>query len=846
MDKREEEFLKRLKATFKVEADEHVQTISSGLLDLDKDPDPEEKARILETIYREAHSLKGAARAVSLRDVEKICQATETVLSMLKKEELQPLQWILDTLLDSVEVISKLITTEESVPIGELLQRLADISSGSASPPDRSPSLTQKPAESLIPPEKDRHTAKIDEAGAVLAEESTARIATEKHQVSLQIDSSVQRPEIQPESGEKPSPIIETEPQLKTESPGPETSAPESCADSNLTVQPAPPKQHIEPKRAGQTETIRIKSSKLDTLLYQVEEMVAIKMAANQRVADLRNVKTSLDLGWKLWTKAYPEVRTLKGIVESQESRDTLGGLRHHLLKVMDFLESNETTIRTLESRIRALTAMAENDSRQASAMVDDLLQDMKSVLMLPFSTLLEIFPKLVRDLARDQGKSIKLTIEGGDTEIDRRILEDMKDPLIHLVRNAIDHGLEEPLVRTRNGKPAEGSLSISISQSGAKKAEIIVTDDGVGIDVDKVRHAALSRKLITEQELRNLSDEDAMNLIFRSEISTSAIITDLSGRGLGLAIVREKVEKLGGIVSVESRLGIGTVFRIQLPVTLATFRGTLVQVGAELFVIPTSSVIRVGRVKRDSIKTVENRDTITMNGRVLSLVRLADVLEIQSLTDKDHDDQFVTILVLGAADQSIAFSVNAILNEQEVLVKSLGRQLSRVRNVSAGTVLGSGQVALILNVSDLIRSAMRITGASLIAHTQHVAEESKRKSILVVEDSITSRMLLKNILESAGYDVQTAVDGADAWATLKTGNFDVVVSDIEMPRMDGFELTAKIRSDEKFKNLPVVVVTSLESRQDRERGIDVGANAYIVKSSFDQSNLLSVVKRFV
>jgi two-component system chemotaxis sensor kinase CheA len=224
----------------------------------------------------------------------------------------------------------------------------------------------------------------------------------------------------------------------------------------------------------------------------------------------------------------------------------------------------------------------------------------------------------------------------------------------------------------------------------------------------------------------------------------------------------------------------------------------------------------------------------------------MTDILEIEPGPDQDEKSQFVTIVILGAAEQKIAFSVDAILNEQEVLVKSMGRQLSRVRNVSAGTVLGSGQVALILNVSDLIRSAMRITGESLFAHTKKSQEVLKRKSILVVEDSITSRMLLKNILESAGYDVQTAVDGADAWATLKIGKFDVVVSDIEMPRMDGFELTAKIRGDETLKNVPVVAVTSLESRQDRERGIDVGANAYIIKSGFEQNNLLSVVKRLV
>jgi two-component system chemotaxis sensor kinase CheA len=234
------------------------------------------------------------------------------------------------------------------------------------------------------------------------------------------------------------------------------------------------------------------------------------------------------------------------------------------------------------------------------------------------------------------------------------------------------------------------------------------------------------------------------------------------------------------------------------------------------------------------------------MKGRVLPLVRLADVLEIKSEPKLGQASEFVTVLILGASDQKIAFSVNAILNEQEVLVKSLGRQLSRVRNVSAATVLGSGQVALILNVSDLILSAMRIAGVGLVAHTQRPEDEEKTKSILVVEDSITSRMLLKNILESAGYEVQTAVDGADAWSTLKTANFDLVVSDVEMPRMDGFELTAKIRSQENLKSLPVVIVTSLESREDRERGIDVGANAYIVKSGFEQNNLLSVVKRLL
>ena len=829
MDNREEEFLKRLKNTFRIESDEHVQTISSGLLNLDKNPSPQDKAQILETIYREAHSLKGAARAVGMRDVEKVCQAMETVFSMLKKDEIQAESWILDVLMDSIEGASKLVTSEEAIPIVELLHRLSQIIENSAESQNELEDVKKDFPSSDVATNPNHPTVSI--GTEAIYNNSKTEISDPENKTFDAEEEVSQRKE--PE-------IVVLTPQASIKG----TLAAQS--QPNFNPHACVPGAPSEPKRLGQSETIRIRTSKLDSLLYQVEEMVAIKMAANQRASDLRNLKSSLDLQKKQWLKIYPEVRILKNLVETLEARDAWGTSRSYLLKMIDFLEANEDTIKGLESKLKTINSMAENDSRQAASMVNDLLDDMKSVLMLPSSTLLEILPRLVRDLARDQGKKIKLTIEGGDTEIDRRILEEMKDPLIHLARNSIDHGLERPTDRTRRGKTEEGSLAISIAQLGTKKVEILVADDGAGIDVEKVKQAAIRKNLITEQELRGLNPDETTALIFKSEISTSPIITDLSGRGLGLAIVREKVEKLGGTVTVESRLGIGTVFHIQLPVTLATFRGTLVQVGTELFIVPTSNVIRVSRVRRDSIGTVENRDTITMKGRVLPLVRLADVLEIKSEPKLGQASEFVTVLILGASDQKIAFSVNAILNEQEVLVKSLGRQLSRVRNVSAATVLGSGQVALILNVSDLILSAMRIAGVGLVAHTQRPEDEEKTKSILVVEDSITSRMLLKNILESAGYEVQTAVDGADAWSTLKTANFDLVVSDVEMPRMDGFELTAKIRSQEDLKSIPVVIVTSLESREDRERGIDVGANAYIVKSGFEQNNLLSVVKRLL
>ena len=438
------------------------------------------------------------------------------------------------------------------------------------------------------------------------------------------------------------------------------------------------------------------------------------------------------------------------------------------------------------------------------------------------------------------------LVIRGGEVEIDRRILEEMKDPLIHLVRNSIDHGIEKSEERARKKKPPRGTIAMAISPRNGNNVEIVISDDGAGISIDKVRAASLKLGVISPGEVERLTALEVLSLIYQSGVSTSPIVTDVSGRGLGLAIVREKVEKLGGTISFETHLDAGTTFQIVLPLTLATFRGVLIRVGEHLFIIPLASVEQVVKVERGEIKTVENRETVQLNGQIVSLVRLAEVLELFQGNGPGNFSDIVQMVVLGSAEKRIAFAVDEILKEQEVSVKSLGKQLSRVRNISGATVLGTGQVVPILNVADLIKSAVKVTAIPARGALISGEVKEKGKSILVAEDSITARTLLKNILESAGYDVKTAVDGVDAFTALRTEGFDLVVSDVDMPRMNGFDLTAKIRTDKKFSELPIVLVTALESREDRERGIDVGANAYIVKSSFDQSNLLEVIKRLI
>ena len=421
--------------------------------------------------------------------------------------------------------------------------------------------------------------------------------------------------------------------------------------------------------------------------------------------------------------------------------------------------------------------------------------------------------------------------------------MEEFKDPLIHLLRNCIDHGIEKPAERLKKGKPSEGTIVISIIQKDSGTVELAITDDGIGIDVNKVREAAVKRDVITSEAADKLSETQVLSLIYVSGVSTSPIMTDISGHGLGLAIVQEKVEKLHGSLTVETVPDAGTTFLILLPLTLATFRGILIRVDDHFFILPTASVERVLRVKKEEIHTVENRETISFNSQIVSLVRLSDVLAIPRGSTIEHSSPYMPLAIVSNAGKRLAFEVDEIVNEQEVLVKNLGRQLSRVRHIMGASVLATGKVVPILNVADLMKSAVKITP---VGEQVKKTAQTKQKSLLVVEDSITARTLLKNILEMAGYAVKTAIDGVDAFTILRTGEFDLVISDVDMPRMNGFDLTEKIRGDKKLGEIPVILVTALESREHRERGIAVGADAYIVKSSFDQSNLLAVIQRFI
>jgi two-component system, chemotaxis family, sensor kinase CheA len=744
---KESEFLGRLRETFKGEAEEHRAAMLSGLLELEQGKSGGERdSAVIEGIFREAHSLKGAARAVDIGGIERLCQSVETIFSGLKQGHRRPRKKTFDLLYRTLDLIPELMRGARPGSDGELEEVLK-----------------------LLKVEA--------KAGPDAAKSTDAPVA------------------------------VEDQPAVST---------------SRKTA-------------SAMSETVRISAARLGSIFLHAEEMLSVKQSMARHAADLDELQVLERSRNREWINAGPVIRSLR----QHDAGDPL------LKKLLDTLDWHIDQSSAMKLKLDGMDSAAALDSLHTGERVDSLLTEIRTALMLPFSTLLELFPRMVRDLAVEEGKEVDWDVRGEDTQIDRRVLEEIKDALIHIVRNSISHGIETPGEREKLGKPRRGTVTLQVERADNDKVELTLRDDGAGVDLAKVKAAAVARGYLTPAGAAALSNPDALRLIFLSQLSTSQIVTDIAGRGLGLAIAREKIENIGGLIAVDATQGKGITFRIQIPLSLATFRGVLVRVRARTFVIPTVNVEKVLRQDAARVVLLENRQSITMDGRAVSLVNLGDLLGVNPLPEEQSAEQSYPVVVLLVSGTRIAFRIDEIAGEQEVLVKNLGRQLARVRNISGATVLVTGDVVPILNPSDLLKSASLATQSAPSADAREPEGPAARR-ILVVEDSVTSRMLLKGILESAGYQVRTAVDGVEAFASLRVDACDLVVSDIDMPRMNGFALCEKVRGFARTADIPIVLVTTLDSREDREKGIDAGANAYIVKSSFDQSNLLEVVKRLL
>ena len=575
----------------------------------------------------------------------------------------------------------------------------------------------------------------------------------------------------------------------------------------------------------AQMETIRVSSQKLDALMTQVGELVVTNIRLTRRMAEVSDLVSV----WEEWS------RSNRG-----ESQD--GGVPGPAM------DPSQGDLAQIGKRLVAMRDRVHEDVARLNQVVDGLEDGVRAVRLVPVSTLFGFFPRMVREMARELNKSVELVIQGGETEVDKRIVEELKDPLMHMLRNAVDHGIERPTQREERGKPPAAQLILRARQTAAAVV-IEVADDGRGLDLESIRRTALRAHMHTKDQLAAMSDEQVHQLIFRPGFSTSPIVTDLSGRGVGMDVVYTNVSQLKGKVQVTSTPGQGTTVRLVLPLSLARVRCLMVRAGGRVYALPMDRVDRIHLLSQDAIYQMAGRPTAQLGGEAISLARLTDLLGLPAVTASAPQPTDPACVVLEVEGDRLGLLVDGLDDEQEVMLKPLNGLLRRVRNVSGATILDDGSVSIVLNPPDLLQSALSQIGADLAASpSDQVAEAAPvRHRLLLAEDSITTRTQVRRILQQAGYDVEVAVDGLDGWEKLTgSGPFHALITDVEMPRLDGFGLISRVRKDKAWADLPIILVTSLASDADKRRGIEVGATAYLVKSTFDQKVLLDTLRRLL
>ena len=440
-------------------------------------------------------------------------------------------------------------------------------------------------------------------------------------------------------------------------------------------------------------DTIRVATGKIDTLMTQAGELLVAGLKIDQRLNELGDVERTIEE----WNREWVKLRAANSDLWHDTNRDEL----RPFIKLLDM---NQERLRSLVTNVSELKRGFSRDALHLSRVTNDLGEGVMKVRMLPVSTIFDAFPRMVRDLARDTGKEVELILEGAETELDRKVLESIKDPLIHILRNSVDHGIERPEERAKAGKPIKGTVTVKAFQKG-NNIVIEVIDDGGGINREKVKQSAIKADLITSDDAHTMSDDEALRLIFAPGLSTSSVITGTSGRGVGMDVVRRNVEALQGQIDIVSVLGQGTTMTLMLPLTLATTQELLVQVGDQIYGIPISSVERIERVMAKDISAVVGRQAVVVDNDPVSLMRLSEVLERKDVEQVIAADGKMPVVILGSGKKRVAFQVDAVVGQQETVVKGLGKQLSRVRNVAGATILGSGKVIMTLNPVDLMKS---------------------------------------------------------------------------------------------------------------------------------------------
>lgn len=762
-----------LRSLYQVASADHLNTIESGLLHLEKNP--QDKGQ-LNALLRATHSLKGDSRMLGVQDAETLVHQMEELLSAVDKGEQAFSQDMCDRLykgLDAVRRVAQEATTGEPANIS-IFHIMAELMGAMSQSEATAP--TAPVAMSAVDVAVEETLASVEEALASLPGAKSTFIPQEFS------DSS-------PESSDDVSP---------------------AAPDEQYTI-----------------DTIRVKAQTLDGLMTQADELSVTKLQVAQRVDDISGL---LNL-WEDWTRETTKWKQNQGHLSPQET-------------MQQYEELNQHRLQQLGSMLTQLRSFIAEDTSRLSSVANDLESGLRKLRLMPLSSVFSLFPRMVRDIGKQQDKDINFQIEGGDVLADKRILEEIKDPLTHLLRNAVDHGIESTIERLEKGKSGTSSLRLRGYASG-DRIVIEVLDDGRGLDVDAIQHSALRKGLHSEAELAVMTPGQIQGLIFAPGFSTRTTVTELSGRGVGLDVVKDNIERLKGSIEVESTPNKGCIFRLTISSNLATTHALLVSVNQSPYAIPLDVVETMRLVSRKELFKMEGRFTLNWQDQPIPVAWLSDLLEVSAHADTlAANNQALSCVILKVGKTYLGLIVDALMDQQTLVLKPQSKLLKRIRNVAGATLLGSGEICMVLNPQDLVRSALK--GSTSGAIVERLTEVRSKTRVLLVEDSIPIRTQVKRILESAGYDVTAAVDGLDGFNKLRSGQFDAVVSDVEMPNLTGLELTARIRQYSEYDELPVILVTTLAKEEDKRRGADAGANAYLTKGDFDQSLLLNTLRRLV
>lgn len=772
---------------FLIEAFEMVDQLDQDLVELESNP---EDLELLNRIFRVAHTIKGSSSFLNFDILTSLTHNMEDVLNKARRDELKITPDVMDVVLLSIDLMKALLQAirdsgtdaNSGIDISDAVTKLQAISQGS-SPVAETSEPSAKPA-------KPQETTPQSDPSNPLADEPDKDYA---HMSSDEVEAEIERLLQKRQEADK-----QMRAQKRASGQAGDVQAPKAPAEAPAptAATPAKPSPKTEGKPAAGKDEGKVATS--------VEQTVRVDV---RRLDNLMNLIGELVLG------------------------------KNRLIKIYGDVEERYDGEKFLEELNQVVSSI--------SSVTTDLQLAVMKTRMQPVGKVFNKFPRMVRDLSRELKKSIDLVITGEETELDKSIVEEIGDPLIHIIRNSCDHGVESPEDRKALGKPEIGRVDLKAYNEG-NHIVIEITDDGKGLDAEMLKLKAIEKGLISEKEADSMTDKEAFGIIFKPGFSTAKTISNVSGRGVGMDVVKTNVEKLNGIIEIDSEKGVGTTFKLKIPLTLAIIQALLVGAQEEYYAIPLSSVIETVRIGQDEIYSVDGKSVLRLRDEVLSLVRLADIFGVDSVLETASE---VYVVIIALAEQKIGVIVDYLIGQEEVVIKSLGYYLKSTRGIAGATVRGDGKITLIVDVAAMMEMAKEVKVS--INAVMEEAQSSKAKTapsdyiVLAIDDSNTDRAIMKKCLKTLGVTVLEASNGLEGLEIVKNSDkpLDAVLVDIEMPKMDGYTFAAEVRKYNKFKNLPLIAVTSRTSKTDRMRGVESGMTEYITKP-YTPEYLVNVVKR--